>query len=133
MKINDGRITFLVGNESTTIEIFDADANIIFAKIKLTNEQFVQALSRLANTECDLEVFGLKNVGKKREKRDLIFKVSDTVIYQNRIEKAKSLVKSFCPEGWEPAMYFGSQSSFFVKDKKLFAKTYMYRWVDYEK
>ena len=51
MKIN-GKITILINQEYTRIELRDDDASTTFVEIKLTPEQLSMALSRLAFTPC---------------------------------------------------------------------------------
>lgn len=67
MKLNDGRITFLVNQKETTIKIRDHDAGVIFAEITLTPEQLSMVLSRLESTPCKIEVSRLDKVGLKME------------------------------------------------------------------
>jgi len=130
MKIKDCRISIFVGRDSTTIELHDRDANIQFADVTLTNDQLASALSRSAYTECECEVHGLHNVGKKREQKELVFELpKDTRFSVDSKEKACELARKSCPDGWEPVLYFNSQNSFFTKDGKEFARTIMIRWV----
>jgi len=82
---------------------------------------------RMAGVKCEGTIRGIQNVGKIKETKEFIFEVSDYRPKEEAIQKAKEL----CPEGWEPSLYFGSQSSFFTgEDKKRYAETYIYRFVD---
>lgn len=125
MKLTDGRITILASDEGVEIELHDKDASITFAKVKFTPEQFAQALSRLAYTECKIEVYGLDKVGTKMKYESFEFEFP---IGAQR-EEAKRLVKEQCPEGWEPALYFNSQDSFFWRGDKQYARTTIRKWI----
>lgn len=65
MKIEEARITFLVGAESTTITLHDMKSGSAFAEIKLTPIQLSQALSRLSYTNCEINLFGLDKLNKR--------------------------------------------------------------------
>ena len=111
----------------TRLEITDTNSHIQFAEILITEEQLVRLLSRQAGVKCDAKIRNIDNVGKRRETREFVFEVSE---WKER-DEAERKAKELCPDGWEPSLYFGSQSSFFTgKDKKRYAKTYMYRYVD---
>lgn len=130
MEIKDGRITFLVGTDKTTIEIHDRSAGVMFVRIELTPEQLSSALSRLAWTPCEkMEVFGLDKLGKTREVNVLVFEVPEGSEWNKRKEIAIKEAERVCPEGWTVDKYFGSKDSFFTKDGKPYAQTFIRRWV----
>lgn len=61
MKLTNGKISLLVGQDYTTIELYDSVSCSTFVKVVLTNEQLASALSRLAHTPCkEVEVNGLE-------------------------------------------------------------------------
>jgi hypothetical protein len=68
-----GKASILINREYTTIEIYDKDANVMFAKIELTPEQLSMCLSRQVNIDCKLIVNGLEKVGKKHENDTFTF------------------------------------------------------------
>ncbi len=130
MKLKDGRITILVGNKEVKIEIMDLDASICFVKVVMTSEQFTTALSRLANTQCDVEVKDLDKVGKKMIHKQFEFELSFASSgYHERKYLANSVVLKKCPKGWIPDLSFSSQGSFFTQVGKEFARTTIRKWV----
>lgn len=130
MKIN-GKITFLVGQEQTTIELIDDNASTTFAKITLTPEQLSSALSRIAYTECDIEVFGLDKLGKRMEHKKFDFEIPKDIDKKELVKLSQELIDKE-NEGWISDGYFSSQDSFFQKDGKNYARCMVRRWVDIE-
>ena len=130
MKIN-GKITFLVGTEYTTIDIIDDDASTTFVKVKLTPEQLSSALSRLCYTDCEVEVNNLHKVGKKMEHKSFEMKIPVGIqstninevrlIFQNEVDKLN--------EGWISDGRFASQNSFFKKNDEYWARETIRRWI----
>ena len=114
MEINC-KITILINSDGMTIELYDDDANIRFVELNLTNNQSMQALSRLSHTEVNYcTVRGLDKLGKNRESKELIFKMPDDKWSKERKDIARKLALEQSPEGWKPSMHFGSQNSFFL-------------------
>lgn len=133
MKIRDARITFLVSAEGTTIELHDADASITFAVIKLTPAQLSKALSRLAYTECEVEVRSLELVGTRMENKKHEFPLTPKCgDYGQQKEEAVLEAIRTCPEGWAPDLSFNSRDSTFSKDGKYYGQTTIRRWVPQE-
>jgi hypothetical protein len=131
MRIN-GKITILINREDTTIELTDSDASITFAKIRLTVEQLSSALSRLAYTECDIELNGLEKLGKKMQHKEFEFELPRQNMSQRdskELTKIANKLLSDLNEGWSSDTYFGSQNTFFVKDGKTYARCTIRRWV----
>lgn len=124
-----GKITMLIGAESTTIEIIDEVANITFAKVVLTSEQLSMALSRLANTDCELEVFGLDKIGKKHECKTFEFEIPKQLSSSRHKKELKELAQSKLTDGWIADGYFASQNTFFVKDGVQYARCTIRRYV----
>jgi len=134
MKIN-GSITVLINKESTTIEIWDVDANLLIADITLDPEQLSMALSRLSNTPCkELKIndFCLDKLGKTMIYKSFEFELPDDTDYSNRVERAEEIIKKICPEGWISDNYFDSQNSFFTKNNKQYARCIIRTWVEKE-
>lgn len=136
MKIKDARITILAesgnppgGDAGVTIELRDNDANVSFAEITLTPEQWVSAMSRLGYVKCDIKVFQLDKIGKKMVNKTFEFplrkneagNISDEVL-------AIAKIKEICPDGWIADPYFKSQNSFFFKDGEKWARTTIRQW-----
>lgn len=131
MKLENACITFLVSEDKTTIELRDRNAATIFARVELTAVQLSQMLSRISNTDCQCEVFGLDRVGKKHEHETWEFEISqDLRGSQNSEELHKMALKSLALAGmdWMPDGYFGSKDSFFTRDGKDFARVTIRRW-----
>lgn len=133
MKLPNGRITILINQDGTTIEIRDNDSGTTFARIKLTPEQFSSALSRLSQTECEVEVIGLDRVGKLQEHKQHEFELTGGLTIYNRHNDLPAIIKlanATCPEGWVPDAYFGSKDSLVDRGDKTYARTMIRRWVD---
>jgi|JI6StandDraft_1071083.scaffolds.fasta_scaffold27640_4 hypothetical protein len=133
MKLENAKITFLVSTEGTTIELRDSTAGVCFAKVTLTPEQLSSMLSRLSNTECECEVFGLDKVGKTQERKDFVFEIEETMRSSEKSKylfaKATDVLISSGMEDWKSDSYFGSKDSFFSKDGNHYARTTIRRWV----
>jgi hypothetical protein len=129
MRIN-GEITLLMSEEGMTIELYDSDAKIAFLRIELDQKQTCKALSRVAYTNCkNVEIYGIKNVGKIREVKELVFDMPEST-WSNRKEVAQNKVHQMCPDGWVPETRFSSQDSFFAKEGINYARTIIMHWVD---
>jgi hypothetical protein len=111
------------------IELHDDLSSIRFAEITLNQEQTCQALSRLAYTTCDCEVFNLENVGKKQVIKVIEFEMPKCD-YKSRDKIAYKLAQQVAGEGWIASEYFGAQGSYFNRNGKEYATTRAYRWED---
>ena len=138
MKLHNASIDILVSCDTTTINIRDNDARILFASVKISPEQLSQAFSRQAFTKvlsCD--IMNIDKIGKKHECKEFIFKVPKEYCptYKDaNIEKIKSLIcfDALKKQGlgdWEPDISFSSRDSFFKKDGVDYARTTIRRWV----
>lgn len=131
MKIN-GKITILINREFTTIELIDDDSSITFAKIVLTPEQLSSALSRIACTECNMQVYGLEKIGKTMEHKQLEFELPRMNMSSMDAKELNEIAQKLLDkenEGWVSESYFGSQNTFFTKDGKPYARCTIRRWV----
>ena len=130
MKLEDGRITILIGQESTTIELRDNKACTVFAKITLNPEQLSMALSRLGSVPCDIEINELDRIGKTHENKYLEFPLpKGKSNYDIKKHELLELAAKNCPEGWVSDNYFNSRDSFFTKDGKNYARVTIRRWI----
>ena len=76
MEIN-AKITILGSKEGVTIEVRNDDASIVFLKIFMTPEAFLQAaMGRLACSECKAEVFDLDKVFYAGELKESNWKIN---------------------------------------------------------
>lgn len=129
MKI-DGQISIFVGEESTTIDIYDKDASTRFASIKLTPEQLSMALSRLSHTPCSIEVHGLDRVGKLHENKQFEFEIPENLRGSKYADELREIAQPQLTDGWIVSDLFQSQGSFFQKNGKQYARCTIRRWVD---
>lgn len=133
MKIEEGRITILVSEERTTIEIKDDKASTTFCKVTLTPKQFSQALSRLSQTKCDVEVFALDRIGKIHENESFKFEIPKGLRSSAKSKELTALcIKSLSEldmTEWIPDGYFARQNTFSEKDGKTYATATIRRWV----
>ncbi len=139
MKIPDARITILVesgnppdGQAGVTIELRDNDAALTFAKITLTPEQWVSAMSRLGYVKCAIEVYNTGKLGKQMVNKPFEFSLGKGVLWNDREEVAQKKLKEVCPDGWNADGYFRSQDSFFNKDGEAWARTTIRKWISEE-
>jgi hypothetical protein len=138
MKI-DGKITFLINQDYTSIEVEDELANTVFLKIRLTPHELSSALSRVGCTNCSLEVKALDRVGKKHENKNFEFEVPQELIdkygyslsdHGEELAKIAQSILDETDEGWIAESYFKSQNTFFdTKDKKRHARCVIRRWI----
>lgn len=132
MKLKDGRITFLVGQERTTIEVIDNISSTTFCKIELTPEELSSALSRLAYTKCKCEVRGLDRIGKKHENEEFVFSIDKALASSKNSDELYVIAQSRLDsegEGWIAEKYFNSQDSFPIIKGRQFAKCIIRRWI----
>jgi len=130
-----GNITILVDGAGAKIEVEDDSSGIRFLKIDLSAEQFMACLGRLSMVECDINVYGLDRVGKTLEMGKHEFKIP-AELYNRRCKEydyfnktAQELAQSQLTDGWIADSYFGSQGSFFQKDREQWARVTIRRWV----
>lgn len=116
-----------LGDDYMEIRIRDVDASVEFIEVKLSMEDFAQAITGMGAIPCKFEVRGLENVGKKRETEPLKFPIPGVL---EKKEKALELLPSYIPDGWKASMYFHSRNSFTTEGDQHYANTTIYRWVD---
>ena len=133
MKLKKGRITILLNRDGMEINLIDNDSGTQFAVIKLNQEQTCQALSRLSNTHCTIEVLGLEYVGKKQEHKEFVFEIlpdEDYKLGNGALNQMclRELKKNGMGD-WIPDNYYNSQNSLFNKDGKKYARAIIRRWI----
>ena len=137
-KFIKGKITILINQHNTIIEIIDDDSGETFVSVTLSPEQLSSALSRLAHTPCEkVVVRGLDRIGKVLETKTLSFEIPEDSLDQwaapNREELGILSQKILDEEneGWISDRYFGSQNSFFYDDcKQKHARCVARRWIE---
>jgi len=133
MNLENGRISILFNENGLRIELKDFDSGIVFAIAKLNQEQTCQALSRLSDTHCTIEVLGLEYVGKKQEHKEFVFEIlpdEDYKLGNGALNQMclRELKKNGMGD-WIPDNYYNSQNSLFSKDNKKYARAIIRRWI----
>jgi hypothetical protein len=113
------------------ITVEDEDAGVSFVTVSIDTANFAECLTGLHGVDCEMEIRGLKNVGKVIERDTLEFQLSSNS-WCDKKERAIQEVDAHVPEGWQTTKYFGSQDSFFSKGEECWARTQIKRWVDKE-
>jgi hypothetical protein len=133
-----GKITILINQDETMIEIRDELSSITFLKITLTPEQLSSALSRLAMTSCKFETRGLELVGKKMEHKSFEFEIPTYItekyninynMPEEELQKYAQKLLDEEGEGYIAESYFQSQGSFFSKNGIQYARVIARRWI----
>lgn len=134
MKLENAKISILIGAESTTIEIKDSTSATTFVKVKLTPEQLSEALSRTMYTQCEAEVFGLDKIGKVHENKKFEFEIPKEISGSKNSsalnQKALKALKAVGMDEWVPDRNYSSQDSFFTNGDKRFARVVIRRWIE---
>jgi hypothetical protein len=120
-KLTISKAEYSHGKPTIQITIHDPDA-VTGVTAEVSLEDYAQAISGLARVDCNILANHPERLGLQRESMPLEFPCSDR-------DAASDSAWLACPEGWEPDLYFGSQSSFFRRDGEQWARTTAYRWV----
>jgi hypothetical protein len=120
-KLTISRVEYSHGEPTIEIRLHDSDS-VTGVTAKLSLKDYALAISGLARVDCDIEAEYPERFGLKRESMDLEFPCENRDYACAEAYQASS-------EGWEPSCYFGSQSSFFQRDGKQWARTTAYRWL----
>lgn len=142
LKKSDGKITISKINTPEgyimEVSLMDNNSRIEFARAKLSMEQFAEAITGLGHVPCEIKYRDLENVGKKKEKKPLIFPIPEDNRYSPQIW-AENHAQKFADEGWTADIYFNSQNSFFSMPASpddfnhgtiKMARTIQFRYVD---
>jgi hypothetical protein len=124
MKVN-AKLSINIGEEKTILTIKDCKAGIQFLELVVDNNMLLRALGRFGLVECDCELRGLENVGKKLVIDSMVF-----IVPEHDKTLAGAIADERCPAGWIPDKSFSSQDSFLYKDGRIFAKTTIRKWVE---
>lgn len=133
------------GGKYINIAIKDDVSGICFAEVKISLEDFAEALTGLGYVECKTEVRGLHNIGKEKEyERASVFITDEEYACVladangSGYDAAKTalgewLEENHAREGWSIDKYLGSQGSIkYVDDGKMLNFGY-YRYIDKSK
>lgn len=110
------------------ITVRDRSSRTNFLTVEVSLANFTQAITGLAETDCQIEVRNLDRVGLKKESKALEFSTPEGSGYRNKEMAFKEALR-LCPEGWSVNNYFNSQDSFFTKDGREWARTSIVRWI----
>lgn len=131
MKLINAKITILINQAYTEIQLHDDASAMTIATVRLTPVELSSALSRLSHTPCQMEITDTpERIGKKMEHKTMEFEVPSKGSFPiDDKEKLIELAEKATPKGWHSDNYFGSQSSFFSKGDKHYARVTIRRWV----
>jgi len=115
------------GRKLITIQVKDRESVTRFLDIEMELDKFAELLTGLSEVEIDFKVRDLERVGKVREEETIEFRIGSG--FNDRKKVAIEEAKKHTPDGWICDNYFGSQTSFFVKDDISYARTTIKRWV----
>lgn len=114
------------------IELIDENSHIHFLELKMTLADFTKAVTGQGYIPIEFDVRGLENVGLVKEMMPLEFPLPPETNYSNEKEVAKELAHKHCNQGYQPSLYFGSQTSFKRSNGVTVARTTQYRYVEPE-
>lgn len=131
MELTNAKLTFLVGQEGTIIEIHDSTSGVTFLRAELTPEQLSSALSRLSRTDIHkLELYSLDIVGKKLETDKLAFEIPSELRGSRYADQLHEIALTKLSDGWMPDKYYASQNSFYTDSEgRDFARVNIRRYV----
>ncbi len=111
-----------------TITIRDKASRVNFLKLKVKNDDFINALFGLSEVECLSKVNGLELVGKTRQQEPFSIRVPCRT-FGDKQEYEQDLIDA-CPDGWEINSHISSQNSIENnEDDMVTLNTYIYRYV----
>ena len=111
-----------------SIEIEDDDAGIKFLKIKMSLNNFANAITGMGYTDCKIELNGLEKVGKRREIKHEIVPIPENKRFRKKSElELAEFLKPFEIDGWEGSQYDLNNSKNLVPNG---CKVLFVRWVD---
>jgi hypothetical protein len=124
-KLTISRVDSSRENPVVEIRVMDEISGVTFVEASISMNDFAMALTGMSRQPIEFEVDGLAHIGKRKESMPLEFPIGNWLTPEDGAIAA-------CPEGWEPVLYFGSQSSKFTRDGQQWARTTAERWADAE-
>lgn len=111
-----------------TITVRDVSSRINFLKLKVKNDDFINAIFGLGEVKSFAEVDGLENVGKTRQQEPFSIRVPCRA-FDDKKGYEHDLI-DHCPDGWFVHLYLSAKDSI-VQDGDNMVKlnTYIYRYV----
>lgn len=129
-KITISRPQYGSGKKKISIQVEDEIAGIRFLEIEIDYDNFAEAITGLAYIDCEFDVFGLCNVGKKIEHKTELIQ-SDFKEYGKPSEEyINNILKPYEVDGWIASRYLGSKDSRTHNDNGCIFKFNFSRWVD---
>lgn len=110
------------------IRLRDDASCVNFVEVKMTAEQFAEAVTGLHISDVEMEVRGLENVGKKRVRETRIVVCPHKTYSKEPLQTW--LINNCQEEGWTLDLYLGSQSSVKSVDGGTQLKYAVYKYVD---
>lgn len=111
-----------------TITVRDKASRVNFLKLKVKNDDFINALFGLSEVECLSRVNGLEFVGKTRQQEPFSIRVPCRT-FDDKKGYGQDLIDQ-CPDGWTVNLYLSTQGSIVPgKDDMVTLNTYIYRYV----
>lgn len=112
------------GDKECVVEVKDKGSKQRI-KVRLSLEDFSQALFGLSEVSCKMAIADPSKIGKTKELMDIRVEVPG---YD--LSAAKSLIQQETPNGWQAELSTSRYPSFDVgEDGKIYALTIAYRWV----
>lgn len=123
------RVNCSHSDDYISIRLEDEAARITFAEVKLGLTGFAHMLTGLSGVECDIEVSGLENVGKIKERKQASFELPEGTKFTEERTAALAVLAEI-NDGWTYSTYLGSQNTFYSDGDKCFFRTWAARWID---
>ena len=130
-QLSISRPNFGDGRELIEVRIKDVTAGVTFVELQISLADFSGCLTGLSNVDCEMELRGTQNVGRKILRDTLTIELPEGSKYRDKAAAIKA-GEECCPDGWVFDRYFASQNTFYEQDGKSYAQTPMRSWVDKE-
>ncbi len=119
-------------DSSGTVRVYvrDQESRTVFAALRLSPEDFADALFGLAETHCELDVHGLDRIGKRRVSESRQIEVLGEAKIYKRDNLRAWLRENAQEPGWILDDYLGTQGSVLYRDGKVLLNYRVYKFVD---
>jgi len=134
MKIETS-VTLLVNDGAAHLTIQDTKASATLLQMEIPAKEFMQLLSRLSSVKVMADVYNLGKIGKVQHNDSFSFEIPKMDYKEKEDENKltemaiKALADANMSE-WTPDKYFRSQSSFFSKGGKDYARVTIRKWTE---
>lgn len=129
-KLTTSRPSYGDNREKINIVVRDQASRLKFLSIEIDYADFAKCITGLSEVDCELEVSGLENVGKKRitEQRSVICPIKS---YEKRVLR-DWLINNKQEDGYILDPYLGSQSSILMCDEGTLLNYRVIKYVEVE-